>query len=145
MSETADAVAGGAAVETVDPVLLWTVEDFRQAAPELVELAEAWRVDCRTKQAVAGKLPKVVVQEIAKSAAFPPGSKKSLSTASPMTLAKMFNALKVPVMLKSVITAAPALAYIIIRDLQTGTRIEKMIADEAERQQQAEPAPNNKN
>jgi hypothetical protein len=70
-----------------------------------------------------------VVNEIAKDAAFPPGSKKSLSTSSPVTLAKMFNALKVPLAVKGIITAAPALVYIIVRDLQTGSRIEKMIQE----------------
>jgi hypothetical protein len=112
-----------------DPLLLWTPEDFRSVAAELVELAEAWRVDSHTKHAAAGRLPKPVVEEIARGAAFPPGSKKSLSNSSPATLAKMFNALKVPLAVKSVITTAPALAYIIVRDLQTSARIEKLIAE----------------
>jgi hypothetical protein len=106
----------------------WTAEDFRFAAPELVELAEAWRIDARTRQAVAGKLPQKLVAEIEKDAAFPPGSKRSLSNTSPVTLAKMFNALHVPAGLKPVITTAPALVYIIVRDLQTGARIDKLIA-----------------
>ena len=124
-----------------DPVLLWSAEDFRDAAPELVELAEAWRVDVHTKRAVAGQLPRRVVDEIAKDAAFPAGSKRSLSTASPVTLAKMFNALRVPLSLKAVITVAPALVYIIVRDLQFGSRIEKLIATERARAAAPLPAP----
>lgn len=130
--------AGLVAGDAVDPVVCWTVEDFRQCAPELVELAEAWRIDSHTKAAAAGKLPAPVVNEIAKSAAFPPGSKKSLSTASPVTLAKMFNALKVPVAFKGIISAAPALAYIIVRDLQTSARIEKLVAEHKEHREKAE-------
>ena len=71
----------------VDPVVSWTPTDFRDCAPQLVELAEAWRVDVRTKQATAGKLPAKVVQKIAADAAFPPGSRKALSESSPVTLA----------------------------------------------------------
>jgi hypothetical protein len=123
--------------EVIDPVVLWTPEDFRGAATELVELAEAWRIDAHTRRAVAGHLPRKVVDEVAKDAAFPPGSKRSLSTSSPVTLAKMFNALRVPISLKAVITTAPALVYIIVRDLQTGSRIENLIAQEIERQKQA--------
>jgi len=131
-------VLGG---QLVDPVVLWTPEDFRGAATELVELAEAWRIDAHTRRAVAGKLPRKVVEEVAKDAAFPPGSKRSLSTSSPVTLAKMFNALRVPISLKAVITTAPALVYIIVRDLQTGSRIEKLIALELEREKPSAAAP----
>ena len=113
----------------LDPVVAWTPDDFRQCAVELVELAEAWRVDAHTKHAVVGKLPRPVVEEIARGAAFPSASKKSLSTASPATLAKMFNALHVPVALKPIISTAPALAYLIVRDLQCHARIEKLIAE----------------
>ena len=116
----------------------WTAEDFRDAAPELLELAEAWRVDCHPKSAVAGKLPKRVVEEIAKDAAFPPGSKRSLSTASPQTLAEMFNALGVPLSFQKIVTLAPALVDIIVRDLQVGGRIQKMIAEENDRQKPTE-------
>jgi hypothetical protein len=128
---------GDAGSQALDPVLLWTPEDFRGAAPEIVELAEAWRIDAHTRRAVAGHLPRKVVDEVAKDSAFPPGSKRCLSTSSPVTLAKMFNALRVPISLKSVITTAPALIYIIVRDLQTGSRIEKLIAQEIEREKQA--------
>ena len=44
----------------------------------------------------------------------------------------MFNALKVPLAVKPIITTAPALAYIIVRDLQTSARIEKLIAEHKE-------------
>jgi hypothetical protein len=117
-----------AGAEAGIPFDAWTAEDFRFAAPELVELAEAWRIDVHTRHAVAGKLPQKLVAEIAKDAAFPPGSKRSLSNSSPVTLAKMFNALHVPAAFKPVITTAPALVYIIVRDLQTGARIDKLIA-----------------
>ena len=126
---SADGFVGGVAV---DPVLDWTPDDFRQVSVDLVELAEAWRVDSHTKRAAEGKLPAPLVKEIAGSAAFPPGSKKSLSTSSPVTLAKMFNALKVPLAVKPIITTAPALVYIVVRDLQTSARIEKLIAEHKE-------------
>lgn len=119
----------------VDPVLNWTADDFRQCAAELVELAEAWRIDSHTKNAAEGKLPAAVVKEITNGAAFPPGSKKSLSTSSPVTLAKMFNAIKVPLAVKPIITTAPALVYIIVRDLQTSSRIDKLIAEQKEHEQ----------
>lgn len=129
LSSAPGAVAGSLDGETFDPVLCWTAEDFRQCAPELVELAEAWRVECHVKHAIKGKLPGVVVEEIKKDAAFPPGSKKSLSNSSPATLAKLFNSLKVPVAFKSMVSGAPALLYIIVRDLQTSSRIEKLIRE----------------
>ena len=139
VSLAAETPVGPVAPEMVDPVVVWTADDFRQCAPELIELAEAWRIDSHTKHAIKGKLPKVVVNEITKDAAFPPGSKKSLSNSSPVTLAKMFNSLKVPIAFKSVISAAPALAYIVVRDLQMGSRIERLIKDEAERAKQNPP------
>lgn len=126
--------------DTVDPVLAWTADDFRQCAPEVVELLEAWRIEKHTKRAAEGKLPGAVVKEIAAGAAFPPGSKKSLSTSSPVTLAKMFNALKVPLAVKPVITTAPALLYIIVRDLQTSSRIEKLIGEHHEHLKQTQAA-----
>jgi hypothetical protein len=129
VAATAEAAAGFVAGGEVDPVLAWSPDDFRQCAGELVDLAEAWRIDCHAKRAAEGKLPGAVVKEIAAGAAFPPGSKKSLATSSPVTLAKMFNALKVPLAVKPVITTAPALAYIIVRDLQTSARIESLIAE----------------
>ena len=134
-ADPAGVVAGG---EIIDPVVVWTPADFRDCAPELVELAEAWRIDAHTKRAAEGKLPRRVVDEIAKDAAFPPGSKRSLSTSSPVTLAKMFNAMRVPVTLKSVITVAPALVYIIVRDLKTGANINRLIADEEEQRKKAD-------
>ena len=140
METAADAAAGFVADSAVDPVAAWTPDDFRQCAVELVELAEAWRIDCHTKRAVAGKLPAPVVKEIAGGAAFPAASKKSLSTSSPVTLAKMFNSLKVPLAVKPIITTAPALAYVIVRDLQTSARIEKLIAEHKEHLKQGEPA-----
>ena len=44
----------------------------------------------------------------------------------------MFNALKVPLAVKPIITTAPALCYIIVRDLQTSSRIDKLIAEHGE-------------
>jgi hypothetical protein len=132
---------GDAGLSLPDPVLLWSPEDFRGASVELVELAEAWTIDRHTRRAVSGKLPKRVVDEIAKDSAFPPGSKKSLANSAPATLAQMFNALRVPIGLKSVITTAPALVYIIVRDLQHSARIEKLIADEQERERAKSQTP----
>jgi len=137
VAAAADPAAGFVAGDAVDPVLAWTPDDFRQCAVELVELAEAWRVDCHTKRAAEGKLPAAVVKEIANGAAFPSGSKKSLSTSSPVTLAKMFNALKVPLAVKPLVTTAPALCYIVVRDLQTSARIEKLIAEHKEHVKEA--------
>jgi hypothetical protein len=142
VAATPDAPTGPLVTDLGDPVLAWSPDDFRQCATELVELAEAWRIDCHTKHAAEGKLPAPVVKEIANGAAFPPGSKKSLSTSSPVTLAKMFNALKVPLAVKPVITTAPALAYIIVRDLQTSSRIEKLIAEHGEHLKQNAAAKN---
>jgi len=125
--------AGPVAGPGVDPLANWTPEDFRDAAPELVELAEAWRVEVRTKQAAAGGLSRKVVEEYASKAAFPAGAKRTLSNSSPLTLAKMFNALHVPLSLKAVVTTAPAIVYLIVRDLQVGSAIAKQVADEKER------------
>ena len=139
VSDQAAPPGDDAFMPVADPVLLWTPADFNDCARELVELAEEWRISERTKQAVNGKLPARVVKEIAGDAAFPPGSKRSLSNSSPATLARMFNALRVPVSLKSVITVAPALAYIIVRDLKTGQRIDQLIADEEEKRKTETP------
>lgn len=103
-------------------------EDFNGCAPEIVELAEAWRVDRHTSRAAEGKLPAKVVEQIAKDAAFPASSKRSLSRTSPEALAKLFNLLSVPVKIRPLISSAPALAYIILRDFQTGARINELIA-----------------
>ena len=46
-----------------------------------------------------------------------------------------------PLSLKAVITVAPALVYIIVRDLQFGSRIEKLIATERARAAAPLPAP----
>lgn len=122
-----------------DAVLQWTAEDFRQVAVDCVELAEAWRVDAHVQHAKAGKLPRPVVEEIGRDAAFPRGTKNSLSNSSPATLAKAFNAMNVPIALKSVITTAPALVYVIIRDFQLQSKIERLI--EADKEQKPKPAP----
>lgn len=121
----------------LDPVVQWAPEDFRQVAVDCVELAEAWRVDAHTKTAAAGHLPRAVVEEIARDAAFPKGTKNSLSNASPATLAKMFNAMKVPLALKSVIATAPALTFLIIRDFQLTAKIERLVA--ADKSEKAQP------
>lgn len=52
----------------------------------------------------------------------------------------MFNSLKVPLAVKPVITTAPALVYIIVRDLQTSSRIEKLIAEHHEHMKQSQAA-----
>ena len=49
-------------------------------------------------------------------------------------LAEMFNALHVPMSFKKIVTLAPALVYVIVRDLQVGQRIQKLVAEEAQRQ-----------
>ncbi|MCU0783716.1 MAG: hypothetical protein MUF81_06640 [Verrucomicrobia bacterium] len=52
----------------------------------------------------------------------------------------MFNALRVPLSLKSVITVAPAVVYLIVRDLQIGGKIDKLISQERERNKPADTA-----
>lgn len=121
----------------VDPAFGWCPEDFHGCAPEIVELAEAWRVDMHTKRAAEGGLPGAVVAEIAKDAAFPASSKKSLSRTSPDALAKLFNLLSVPLKIRPLISSAPALAYIVLRDFQTGARINELIARNNEEKDQA--------
>lgn len=132
-----------AAVDSVQiaPVDLWVADDLRQCSVEIVSLVESWRVISHTKRAIKGNLPPLVVDEIKKDAAFPPDTKKSLSNSSPATLAKMFNELNVPVSLKSIVTTAPALLYLIVRDLQTGSRIEKLIQQNNAAQQPEKKTP----
>ena len=119
----------------------WCAADFNSTAPEIVELVEAWRIDSHTKRAVEGKLPVRVVEEIAKDAAFPPSSKKSLSRSSPEALAKFCNMIGLPVRFRPMMSSAPALAYIVLRDFQTGARINKLIAMEEERNKPAPAKP----
>ena len=121
----ADALGTGAAL----PVAGWAAQDFRECAGELIELAESWRVDEHTKNALAGKLPAVVVEKIKGRASFPAGSKRSLRESSPETLARMFNALSVPTMFKPYVSAFPALVYIVVRDLQTGAEIKRLVKE----------------
>gem|GEM_PF-6098499 len=117
----------------VDPLVCWTAEDLRDVS---TELGEAWRVDAICKKCVEGRMPRKVVDEFSRAAAFPAASKRSLSNSLPGTIAKAFNALKVPVGLKSVITAVTALTYVILRDIQLHTKLDKIISDEVQR-----PAP----
>ena len=108
---------------------------------ELVELGEAWRLDAICKKCTMAKLPRKVADEFAREASFTPASKRSLSSSLPGTLAKAFNALKVPVGLKSVITAVPALTYLVLRDFQLNQKLDKFITDEAERAKKEEAKP----
>ena len=125
------AVAGaGVAGAPLDPLAQWVAEDFRDAAPELVELAEAWRVDAHTKRAVAANLPRKLCDKIKSDAAFPPGAKRSLSTSSPASLAEMFNAFGVPLKIRRYVVMAPAFLWIVVHDLQVSGAITKLIQDE---------------
>ena len=127
------APGGNVSDPLADPLLQWAPADFSDCAPELLELVEGWRVDVRTQQAVEGRLPRKLVQEIAADAAFPKNAKQSLSRTSPATLADLFNALNVPVKLKKYVVSAPLILYLAVRDIACGARINKLIAEEDER------------
>jgi hypothetical protein len=51
--------------QPVDPVVLWTPEDFRGAATELVELAEAWRKYRAVGNGVPLQLGRVIARAVA--------------------------------------------------------------------------------
>lgn len=128
-------------VPLVAPDVVWRAEDFNDCAPELVDLAEAWRVNSRTKQAVDGKLLPKVVKEIAADTAFPASVKKSLSRTSPATLADFFNSIGVPIRFKKYVTTAPLMIYLIVRDMAVGSRIDKLVSDQNEEALKAKAAP----
>ncbi len=111
----------------------WTDADFKQVAPDTIDLLEQWRVADKISLAEEGKLSGVVVRQIEKDAAFPAPAKRSLQSSCPAALAKLFNALRVPVALKSYITTCPTLLYLIVRDMQQRSEIRKLIQSEAER------------
>ena len=115
----------------------WLAEDFKQVAPDTIDLLEQWRVSDKISLAEEGKLSGVVVKRIATDAAFPVPAKRSLQTSSPAALAKLFNALKVPVALKSYITTCPTVLYLVVRDMQQRAEIRKLIQSEAERASKA--------
>ena len=111
----------------------WLAEDFKQVAPDTLDLLEQWRVADKVSLAEEGKLSGAVVRQIEKDAAFPAPAKRSLQSSSPAALAKLFNTLRVPVALKSYITTCPTLLYLIVRDMQQRSEIRKLIQSEAER------------
>ena len=115
----------------------WLAEDFKQVAPDTIDLLEQWRVADKISLAEEGKLAAPVIRQIEKDAAFPVPAKRSLQTSSPAALAKLFNALKVPVALKSYITTCPTLLYLIVRDMQQRAEIRKLIQSGAERASKA--------
>ena len=122
----------------------WTAADFDQCAPELIELIEGWRIEVHTKRAAEGKLPRVVVKEVAENAAFPTNAKRSLSRTSPATLADIFNALNVPVKLKKYVVTTPLVLYLCVRDIAGLHRIDSIIAEQEEKRRASEnqtPAP----
>lgn len=121
-------VAGG---DFAPPPPQWIADDLKQVAIELVELGEAQRVDAICKKCLKAKLPAPVLDEFKAGAAFPPATKKSLSASLPGTLASAFNALSVPIGLKSIISAVPALSYLILRDYQLHAKLDKIIAADA--------------
>lgn len=129
---------GGAVAPAPDPVGGWTAEDFTYAAPELVELAEMWRVNQRTKEAVDYGFPRPVVEEYAKRTAFPPKAKASLSKSSAPVLADLFNTLKLPLKLKPAVATFPALVFLIARDFMIGREMAGQAAEEKARQPEPE-------
>ena len=118
----------------VEPASIdWIDTDFKQVAPDTLDLLEQWRVADKVSLAEEGKLSGAVVRQIEKDAAFPAPAKRSLQSSSPAALAKLFNTLRVPVALKSYITTCPTLLYLIVRDMQQRSEIRKLIQSEAER------------
>lgn len=111
----------------------WSADDFKQVAPDTIELLEQWRVQAKIELAESGKLAPRVVQQIAKDAAFPGPAKRSLQGASPDAIAKLFNAMNVPVALKPYISTCPTLVYLVVRDVQQTSDIKKLIAEERAR------------
>jgi hypothetical protein len=111
----------------------WLAEDFKQVAPDTLDLLEQWRIADKVSLAEEGKLSGAVVRQIEKDAAFPAPAKRSLQSSSPAALAKLFNTLNVPVALKSYITTCPTILYLIVRDMQQRSEIRKIIQSEAER------------
>lgn len=118
----------------------WTAADFKQVIFDSLSFAEAARVKNRTAKAIRGGLSPVVAEQIGNSFAFPVETKTSLSTSSPEGIAKLFNALRVPLSVKPVITSCPALVYLIVRDAQLNEKLDKMIADVAEEKRRSEAA-----
>ncbi len=119
----------------------WTADDFKQVAPDTIELIEQWRVSAKIELAESGKLSAPVVQQIAKDAAFPAPAKRSLQSSSPAAVAKLFNALNVPIAFKPYISTCPTLVYLVLRDWQQTAEIKKIIATERERTAVKSPAP----
>jgi hypothetical protein len=119
-------LAGGSAI------VGWLPEDFKQVAPDTIDVIEQWRIQDKIELAESGKLSPPVVAKIAKDAAFPPASKKSLQGSCPEALAKIFNACNVPVALKAYISTAPTAVYLIVRDLQQRSEIRKLVQAERE-------------
>jgi hypothetical protein len=111
----------------------WLPDDFKQVAPDTLDLLEQWRIADKVSLAEEGKLSGPVIKQIEKDAAFPATAKRSLQSSSPAALAKLFNALHVPIALKSYITTCPTLLYLMVRDMQQRSEIRKLILSEAER------------
>ena len=118
----------------------WLPDDFKQVAPDTLDLLEQWRIADKVSLAEEGKLSAPVIKQIEKDAAFPAPAKRSLQTSSPAALAKLFNTLRVPVAMKSYITTCPTILYLIVRDMQQRAEIRKLIQNEAERAAKPEPA-----
>lgn len=116
----------------------WLAEDFKQVSVDTLNLLEQWRIEDKVSLAESGKLSGATVKQIAKDAAFPDKARTSLQNSSPAALAKMFNALRVPVALKSYITTAPTLLYLIVRDMQQREEIKRLIESERSREAKAE-------
>jgi hypothetical protein len=134
-------------VDGVSPLADWTAEDFNGAAPEVIELIEAWCIESDTALAAEGGLPEKVVRKIAADAAFPKSSKESLRRTSPAMLAKFANAVKLPGTLKPYIAGLPSVAVIVIGRLKNRAEIRKLIEEdrklraEASKPQTASPSP----
>lgn len=142
-----ESVDGAAPPQAVDvdfgaaaPPVPWLADDLRDFSAQIVELGEGFAVEDIARQCIAAKFPDAVVAKWRGKAAFPAPSKRSLSASLPGTLARAFNALGMPVGLKSIITTVPALGIIIMQQYQLRTELKKVIEAEAIiSQQQPQP------
>jgi len=119
--------------------LEWVPADLQQIAPELIDLLETLDVTDQISLATEGKLPDRVVSQIGKDAAWPVPTKQTLRNSSPATLAKVFNALSVPLAFKPYVTTCPLVVYLYLRRVQNLEAIKKLIAEESARRTPAAP------
>ena len=132
------APGGAAGFDGPAPLADWVASDFNSAAPEVIELLEAWIVNSNTELASEGGLPDKVVRKIAADSAFPRSSKDSLRRTSPDLLAKFANTVRLPLTLKPYVSGLPSVAVILIGQFKLRGEIKRLI--EEDKKQKAESA-----